>query len=381
MALLLCLLVILLCLCIIVIAANRGSKDAKPPAIADWSVTQVTPTSGTVVWTTDEPATSQAYLDIFMSTSAGRVPHEDTRLVVNHSITVSGLTPSTAYHFGIRSSDGHGNEAVLDDLTFTTLDPATPIRGGQTTGQLTVHFIDVGQGDAILVDYGTNEVLIDAGDGSPSVVAYLKDYIDGPLEVMVATHPHADHIGGLGAVLGAFQVQEVWSCGQTSTSQTYANFTTAVQAEGPEVHVARRGDEISAGGLTFKVLNPTGASDSTNNDSVVLSLSYGQVDFLFEGDAEHEAEASMVAAGLIPDVDILKVGHHGSRTASSAAFLSAAKPEVAVYMAGADNSYGHPHAETITALQAIGATIYGTDVNGDIAVITDGQTYGATTQR
>ncbi len=379
LALVLCLLFILLCVCVAVIAADRGSKDAKPPTITDWSVTQITETSAKVVWLTDEPATSRVYLITSMPIDSA--PDADTRLVLSHSVTVTGLTPATTCHFGIRSSDGHGNEAVLDDLTFTTLDAGPPIRGDTTTDQLVVHFIDVGQGDAILVDYGTNEVLIDGGDGSPSVVDYLRGYIDGPLEVMVATHPHADHIGGLGAALAAFQVQEVWSCGQTSTSQTYANFTTAVQAEGAEVHVARRGDEINAGGLTFKVLNPVSESDSTNNSSVVLSLSFGQVDFLFEGDAEHEAEASMTAAGLIPDVDILKVGHHGSRTASSAAFLSTAKPEVAIYMAGMDNSYGHPHAETITALQAIGATIYGTDVGGDIAVVTDGQTYGVTEGR
>jgi beta-lactamase superfamily II metal-dependent hydrolase len=273
----------------------------------------------------------------------------------------------------VKSKDKRNNEAMSADQTFTT---AT----GQTA-PLTVHFIDVGQGDAILVDYGIYEILIDGGSSTPGVVGYLQNYVDGPLEVMVATHPHADHIGGLTAVLGTFDVQEVWYSGESSTSQTYSNFMSAVEAEGAEVHVARRGDVIGVGGLSFKVLNPANITGTTNNNSVVLELSYGQVDFLFEGDAEHEAEASMVAAGLVPDVEILKVGHHGSRTASSASFLAVAKLEVAVYMAGTGNTYGHPHAETIAALHAVGATIYGTDINGTVVVFTDGQTYSVTTGR
>ena len=111
------------------------------------------------------------------------------------------------------------------------------------------------------------------------------------------------------------------------------------------------------------MLNPVNLSgNDTNDNSIVLSLSYGQVDFLFTGDAEQEAEASMLAAGHCPpDVDILKVGHHGSRTASSMQFLQVAKPEYAIYMAGKGNSYGHPHQETINALREVGAEIYGTD--------------------
>jgi beta-lactamase superfamily II metal-dependent hydrolase len=112
----------------------------------------------------------------------------------------------------------------------------------------------------------------------------------------------------------------------------------------------------------------------------VLSLEYGSVDFLFDGDAEQDAEASMISAGVLEDVDILKVGHHGSNTASSQAFLDVVKPEVAIYMAGVGNTYGHPHAETITKLENISAEIYGTDVNGTIVVTTDGVDYSITTE-
>ncbi len=108
-----------------------------------------------------------------------------------------------------------------------------------TTQELKVHFIDVGQGDSILTDFGDTEILIDGGDKSPGVVTYLADYVDGALEVMVATHPHADHIGGLIAVLSTFEVEEIWHNGDSSTSKTYAEFMAAVQAEGAVVNVGK----------------------------------------------------------------------------------------------------------------------------------------------
>ena len=248
--------------------------------------------------------------------------------------------------------------------------PATP-----PPSPLWVHFIDVGQGDSILVDLGETEILIDGGDKSPGVVQYLNSYVDGAIEAMVATHPHADHIGGLIAVLDAFEVDEIWLNGDTSTSKTYSEFMSAVNSEGAQVYEARKGDTIEVSDLAFNVLHPVNLSGTTNNNSIVLSLSYGEVDFLFTGDAEQEAEASMLTEGIVPDVEILKVGHHGSRSSSSTQFLDAIKPEVAIYMAGEGNSYGHPHGETIATLHDFGAVIYGTDIHGTIIVETNGTTY------
>lgn len=261
--------------------------------------------------------------------------------------------------------------------TTPSPEPASPM------GELKVHFIDVGQGDAILIDLEDTEILIDGGDRSPGVTGYLNQYVDGPLEVMVATHPHADHIGGLIAVLDAFKVDQIWHNGDTSDSKTYSDFMSGVNSEGAEVHIARLHDVIKAGELELFVHHPADLSGSTNNNSIVLHLAYGDIDFLFTGDAEQEAEGAMMMLSSVqlPEVEILKVGHHGSRTASSADFLAITSPEVAIYMAGVDNSYGHPHAETITALNAIGAQIYGTDVNGTIIVITDGETYLVSTER
>ena len=248
--------------------------------------------------------------------------------------------------------------------------------------ELHVHFIDVGQGDAILIDLGTTEVLIDAGEKSPGVTDYIDDYVDGHIEAVVATHPHADHIGGLIEVLDEFDIDNVWVNGDEATSKTYTDFMAAVNNEGAQVHEARRGDTIVAGALTFHVLNPVDPLfDNTNDNSIVLELSYGSIDFLFEGDAEIDAEASMIAAGGLTDIDVLKVGHHGSRTASSPAFLNIVKPELAIYMAGIGNTYGHPHAETITALENISASVLGTDVHGTIVVTTDGSSFSVSKER
>lgn len=243
--------------------------------------------------------------------------------------------------------------------------------------QLKVHFIDVGQGDSILIDFGQTEILIDGGDRNPGIVNYLNSYVDDDLEVLVATHPHADHIGGLIAVLQSFNVLEIWVNGDSSTSKTYSDFMNAVNSEGAIIFEARLHNTITAGELSLFVHNPSRLEGTTNNNSIVLSLAFGEIKFWFAGDAEVEAEGAMMMLSSVqlPDIDILKVGHHGSRTASSSDFLSIIQPEVAIYMAGIDNSYGHPHEETITTLNDIGAEIYGTDVNGTIVVTTNGETY------
>jgi competence protein ComEC len=249
--------------------------------------------------------------------------------------------------------------------------------GSTSNTNLAVYFLDVGQGDSILIDLGPTEILIDGGERQSGVVEFLKQYVQGDLEVVIATHPHADHIGGLIEVLNVFKVDQVWYNGESSSSKTYADFMDAVQTENAQVNIGKSGDKITAGNLTMTVLNPFDLSGSTNNNSIVAELDYGNLEVLFEGDAEKEAEARMLGASdiLLDKVLVLKVGHHASRTASSPAFLARTMPDVAVYSAATGNSYGHPHQETIDALKNIGSDIYGTDVNGTITVTTDGNTY------
>ena len=383
---------ILLTLTLFFSGVSCGKCDTTAPSIANVSVSNITYTSATVTWTTSEPSHSQVEYELntsfgtsFGTSSSGGVT-VDAALVTDHSLDLFVLKCDATYRFMVSSRDDAGNEAISDYYSFTTTDTAS--------GLLTVHFIDVGQGDAILVDLGDTEVLIDGGDRSPGVTAYLENYVNGSLEVMIATHPHADHIGGLIEVLDDFDVEEIWLNGDTSTSKTYSDFITKVNAEGAEVYeatwrhvIVMRGlmiyvlnqlghHFIAVGGLMFYVLNPRGPLvDDINNNSIVLMMSYCDTDFLFMGDAEEEAESSMIAAGALTDIDILKVGHHGSRSSSSQAFLNIVQPEVAIYMAGEDNTYGHPHPETIEALEDIGADVYGTDVCGTIIVTTNGTDY------
>jgi beta-lactamase superfamily II metal-dependent hydrolase len=345
---------------------REGKEDTTPPVISQVTASSITAFSCVITWTTDEPATSQ--VEYGTATDYSSTTIVDGNLITNHSVSLSGLTDNTTYHYCVKSKDAANNEAASSDYTFTT-------SSSGVSGQLTVHFIDVGQGDAILIDYGTYEMLIDGGRYD-ACAAYISSYVDGALEVMVATHPDADHIGGLNDVLDAFVVEEIWHNGDTATTQTYTDFMDKVNAEGAQVHEAQRGDQISLSALTFDVLHPTLPLGSDRNEnSIVLELFFGDVGFLFTGDVEAEGEASMVAAGLIDDIDILKVSHHGSKYCSTASFLNAAQPEIAIYSAGAGNPYGHPAPETITRLSDVGATIYGTDVHGTIVVTTDGTVY------
>lgn len=284
-----------------------------------------------------------------------------------------------------------------------------------TTDKLKVHFIKTTKMcDAILIDLGESEILIDGGFPNSGVAEYIEDYVDGSLEAMVATHPHPDHIGGLVKVLKTFHVNEIWVNGDdlkmspelirsSPMPETFSKFvklnqifTSLVNKQEASVHVARRGQTIDIGILSFFVLHPDtllsyspsqdigSIFESMNNNSVVLWLRYGNVTFLFTGDALKKAEANILEAGLEVQADILKVGHHGAMDASSPQFLESVRPKVAVYMAsGKPSKYSmiKPHPDTIAALKEVGAKVYGVDTHGTIIITTDGKTYTIDTEK
>jgi competence protein ComEC len=277
--------------------------------------------------------------------------------------------------------------ATLDDMqgvlalgAFQPTPTITPIPSPTPPLALTVHFIDVGQGDAILIDSGDIDILVDGGRTSASVLAYLQGQGIADIDLLVATHPDADHIGGLADVLAQYQVNEIWVNGDTATSQTYQDFAAAVTAEGATVREPTRGYTTQMDGLSIDVLNPTSQrTGDSNEDSVVFRLVCGEVSVLLTGDATSDSEASMLAAGLTLDSDVLKVAHHGSRYSTSAPFLAAVTPEDAVISVGAGNPYGHPAQETLDRLAAAGATVYRTDQDGTVVLTSDCSTYSITT--
>ncbi|MEK7352931.1 MAG: ComEC/Rec2 family competence protein [Chloroflexota bacterium] len=252
-----------------------------------------------------------------------------------------------------------------------------------TIPEVKVHFVDVGQGDGIWVEtWEGKNMVIDGGGRRAGFDRYLSQHKVKAVDALVSTNPDADHIGGLIEVLKSISVKEVWLSGQENTTVTFEDYVNAITKSGATVHKARRGDRFNLGSVAVDVLHPIDPFFSgRNNNSVVLKLKFGDISFLFAGDAEKEAESSMIAARLPLESTILKLGHHGSRTSTSAPFLAAVKPQVAVYQAGVRNQFGHPHPETIKALNAAGIRILGTDVHGAIVISTDGKTYTVKTER
>lgn len=250
-----------------------------------------------------------------------------------------------------------------------------------TTGAalVRVHFLDVGQGDAALIDCGTTEVLIDGGDNGAgaAVAAYLAAYVDGPLDYLIATHPDADHIGGLDEVLAAYPVGEVIDSGRTSDTKTYADYWAAVQAEGCTLSYDEDRILPLSDNTVLSLLETGDAWGDSNACSVVAQLTCGNVQVLFTGDMTAQVEAA--ALPLFGDIDVLKVAHHGSASSTSQAFLDVVRPECAVISYGQGNRYGHPTAQVLQRLLVQGISVYGTGKSGPIVLTTDGTTYSFNT--
>lgn len=255
------------------------------------------------------------------------------------------------------------------------------------SGNMTVRFLDVGQGDSILITLpGGETMLIDAGPGAVKdrVVQYLKNAGVSRIDYLIFTHPHEDHIGGAVAVLEAFDVGQVWMPRTSHTTQTYEELLLALESKELKVDEAKAGKTIiEKGNMKVWCLSPAKAYDNLNNWSAVLALAYDEVTFLFEGDAEKEAEEAMTLSSSVqlPDADVLKVAHHGSSSSTTQAFLELVSPEIAIISVGAGNSYGHPAQTTLDRLAAAGAKVFRTDKHGTITVTTDGTTLEVATER
>ena len=258
-------------------------------------------------------------------------------------------------------------------------------RQADNNGKLSAYFLDIGQGDSELLTFGNKTILIDAGETEMGdrVVADLQKLGVTRIDLLVATHSHSDHIGGMQNVLAAFPVGQVLDAGVPSSSSIYEHFLTGIDKKGIPYRVAEQGQTIDLDpSIRILVLSPVKErpDDDPNTNSVVLRISYGTINFLFTGDMGGTAEEALVKTGYPLDAQILKVGHHGSQYSTSAAFLARVHPEVAVIEVGKDNPYGHPHQPTLKELADAGVTVYRTDRDGTVRVRSDGTSYSVTTE-
>jgi competence protein ComEC len=246
---------------------------------------------------------------------------------------------------------------------------------------LTVSFLDVGQGDAFLIEAPNgNQVLIDGGPGRAVVRALgeVMPWSDQTIDLIIATHPDADHIGGLPAVLERYQVLGVMDNGAPSETGYYEAWLSAKKTEertGARVLLARRGQVINLGeNLNLEIIYPASrpVSKETNDGSVVARLTYGEINFLLTGDAGFKVENALLAQGANLESEVLKVGHHGSKNSSSDSFIKEVSPKYAIISAGADNRYGHPSQTVLDKITRISESqILRTDDLGTIVCTSD----------
>lgn len=247
---------------------------------------------------------------------------------------------------------------------------------GQALEDMHVYYLDVGQAESTVLLGPDFTVLIDAGDpGDSGVLEHLQRLGVDAIDLFIVTHPHADHIGQAAAVLAAFSVAEVWMSGFEHTTILFEHLLDAVLESETDYWEPRTGESYTFGTLRLEVLNPAEIGADLHASNLVVRAVYGNTAFLFTGDAERRSEGHMIETGLPLEAQILQLGHHGSRTSSSLEFLLAVRPELAVYSAGLDNSFGHPHQEVINRLKILEVPVYGTDLNGTIVAWTDGHSY------
>ena len=278
----------------------------------------------------------------------------------------------------------------------------------EAKGQLTISMLDIGQGDAVLIQTGAKNILIDTGDDkyyedgkkgkeNTQLLTELQKLKIDHIDTLVMTHAHADHIGKADKVIAQYGVKELVYNGIPSTSKYFINALKAAKANGTQQVKVKAGDVLDFGnGVSFEIVSPSQSlidedtaaikakkKVDVNNESVVGRLTFGNFAMLFTGDAEGPVEKDMAASyGKKLKCQVLKAGHHGSKTSSTAEFLKLVQPESVVMSLGVNNQYGHPHEALLNRLQKQGIkNIYRTDANGTITIVSDGSSYSITTEK
>lgn len=265
-------------------------------------------------------------------------------------------------------------------IPITIVPTVTPLPSAESTFSVT--FLDVGQGDAAMVECDGHYMLIDGGDKdcSGEMYSYLKRNEISYLDIVVASHAHADHVGGLSGALNYAKAGLVLCPATEYDTDAFRDFVKYAKKNGPGITVPNKMDTYALGSATVTILG-LNVGEDTNNSSILLSVSYKDSVILFTGDAEREAEQAVLEE--VPNLlksDVLKVGHHGSDSSTTYPFLREIMPEIAVISCGVDNSYGHPTDNVLSRLRDAEVTVYRTDLQGDIIISYDGEEWSVSTE-
>lgn len=264
----------------------------------------------------------------------------------------------------------------LEDVEKNNDNSTQKTETSKVDGNLIVDFIDVGQGDSILIRQGDHAMLIDGGTSEckDDLLNFLKSENIQKFDYIVGTHPHEDHIGSLDDVVNAYDFDTILFPKVTTTTKTFENLVNAVKNKNKKFTTPVSGNEYTLGDAKFKILAPSSDSyQSLNNYSIVIKVTYGENTFMFTGDAETLSETEMLNSFDDLTADVLKIGHHGSTTSTSKKFLNAVNPKYAVISVGKDNTYNHPTKTTMNKLEELKIPVYRTDEEGTIECVSNGK--------